>query len=1102
MTICTSCTSELPGGFAFCPFCGAPVEEEPRGAAEERKVVTCLFCDLVGFTARAERLDPEDVRAVLRPYHARVRSELERHGGTVEKFIGDAVMAVFGAPVSHEDDPERAVRAALAIRDAARSESIELRIGVATGEALVTLGARPAEGEGMASGDVVNTAARLQAAAPVYGVLVGETTYRATRRTIDYRPLVPVAAKGKSEPVRAWEAVGARARFGTEVLDHAAGAIVGRDRELDVLRAALERARDERAPQLVTIVGVPGIGKSRLVHELSRIADADPSLITWRQGRCLAYGEGVTFWALAEIVKAHAGILEADAPEAAEQKLRTVVADVVPEPREAAWVEARLRPLAGLEAATELAGERRGEAFAAWRRFFEALAVERPLVAVFEDLQWADDGLLDFLDELADWATDVPLLLVCTARPELLSRRPSWGGGKLNATTVALSPLSDAETALLIAQVLERSVIPAETQHTLLERAEGNPLYAEQFALLYAERGSAEELPLPEGLHGIVAARLDGLPAAEKTLLQAASVVGKVFWTGCLEQRPPESERLLRELARKGFVRRQLRSSVAGEDEYAFAHVLVRDVAYGQIPRGERSRRHRLVAQWIESLGRPDDHAEMLAHHWRSAFELAVAAGGDGDDLRDRTRLALRAAGDRAASLNAYAASESYYAAALALWPTDGPARADVGFRLARVLYLWGDDRREQALAEARDALVAVGDRAQAAEAAAFLSRIAWHRGDRSASLDHLAAAEELVAGAPPSRAKAGVLAISARQRTLAGDEANGVRLAREALALAEPLGLAELEAHALTTIGTALIDGRGAGRAELERALELAVAAGSPHVGTIQINLAVEAAFAGDFVREDELFGEAYRTAERFGDRDTLRFSRGDRIWTRWALGHWDEAAAEADAFIAECESDSHYLEHMARHVRAWIRFGRGDDGGAVDDAERARDHGRRIGDPQAVVPSLVQCAYLYAKLGRTVEARAHATEALAFATVPAPPLTLLTPVAAALGIEQELRDVFEQMGGGPWGVAARAGARGDHSQAAACFASMGSPTLEAFHRLAAAEALLADGRRAEGEAELERARAFYRSVGAKGYLEQADALMGSPAAAAGENA
>jgi len=1099
MAVCPSCSRELPGEFPFCPFCGAALGGAiERGTTEERKVVTCLFCDLVGFTARAERLDPEDVRALLAPYHARVRAELERHGGTVEKFIGDAVMAVFGAPVAHEDDPERAVRAALAIRDAAQDEGIELRIGIATGEALVTLGAHPAEGEGFAAGDVVNTAARLQAAAPVNGVLVGEATQRATRHAIEYREAEPVEAKGKAEPVPAWEAVEARSRFGTEVLDHAAGPLVGRERELDVLRSALERVRGEGSPQLVTLVGVPGIGKSRMLLELSRIADADPELITWRQGRCLAYGDGVTFWALAEIVKAQAGIQEADDEPEAARKLRAAVEDAVADPRDAAWIEARLRPLAGLAAEGELAGDRRGEAFTAWRRFFEALAEQRTLVLVFEDLQWADDGLLDFVDELADWASGVPLLLVCTARPELLTRRPSWGGGKLDAATVALSPLSDGETALLIAQVLERAVLPAETQQALLARAEGNPLYAEQFALLYAERGTAEELPLPESLQGIVAARLDGLSPAEKALLQDAAVVGKVFWTGCLDPAAEEPAPLLHALVRKGFLRPQRRSAVEGEDEHAFAHVLVRDVAYGQIPRGERARKHRRVAEWIESLGRPDDHAEMAAHHWRTALELARASGGDLGDLVEPTRHALGEAGDRAASLNAHRAAEGYYAEALALVPVDDSERPDLLFRRARALLLAGDDRREQALVEARDALRAAGDGAHAAEASAFLARLTWHQGNRDESVRHLADAEELVATAPPSPAKARVLAVSGRQRALAGDGDRGRALAEEALVMSERFELAELQAHALTTIGLALMQRNQGGRAELERALEIAEAANSPEAATIQINLAVEAAFAGDIRREDELFAEAYRTAERFGSTDNMRFSRGDRVWTRWALGNWDEATRMADAFIEECATSPHYLEHAVRSVRGWIRLGRGDADGALDDVERALEHGRQIGDPQGVLPALVQCAYVYAKLGRPAEARARAAEAIEYTRTAvdyAGILGMMAPVAAELGIQEELRGVLTEALEGPWEDAARFAARGDHSQAADLFASMGSPTLEAFFRLAAAESLHAAGRRALGEAELERALAFYRSVGATAYLEQGESLLAASA-------
>ena len=313
----------------------------------ERKVVTVLFADLVGFTARAEELDPEDVEAILRPYHERLRSELELFGGTVEKFIGDAVMALFGAPVAHEDDPERAVRAALAIRDwIAEEKELEARIAVNTGEALVDLGAHPESGEGMAAGDVVNTTARLQAAAPVNGVLVGETTYRATSQVIDYRPAEAVEAKGKAQAIRVWEAVQARSRLGVDVAHAHAVRLVGRERELAVLRDALGRALEDPSAQLVTIVGVPGIGKSRLVHELLQLVSARSDLVVWRQGRSLPYGEGVSLWSLAEMVKAQAGILDGDSSDEAAEKLVRAVDEVVSD--ESAWVLRHLRPLVGL----------------------------------------------------------------------------------------------------------------------------------------------------------------------------------------------------------------------------------------------------------------------------------------------------------------------------------------------------------------------------------------------------------------------------------------------------------------------------------------------------------------------------------------------------------------------------------------------------------------------------------------------------------------------------------------------------------------------------------------------------------------------------------
>ena len=714
MSICPSCGYGNQAGAKFCSECGAALAAAEPSAREERKVVTVLFADLVGFTSRAEQLDPEDVRALLSPYYARLRSELERFGGTVEKFIGDAVMALFGAPVAHEDDPERAVRAGLAIRDWVREQGqIQVRVGVNTGEALVTLGARPGHGEGMAAGDVVNTAARLQAAAPVNGVLVGERTYLPTQAVIEYRPAPPVAAKGKRAPVPAWEAVAARARLGVDVLHEARAALVGRDRELSVLRETLGRVRAERSPQLVTLVGVPGIGKSRLVYELWQVAEAEPELIGWRQGRSLPYGEGVSFWALAEMVKAQAGILEDDTAEEARDKLVQMTEQVLGGTAEAEWVRRHLGALAGLVENAALGGGR-SEAFAAWRQFVEALAEARPLVLVFEDLHWADDGLLDFVDYLAEWAGGVPLLVVGTARPELLARRPGWGGGKPNTVTLSLAPLSDQDTARLIGLLRGRAVLDAGQQTMLLAQAGGNPLYAEQYVQMLAEQGAGRELPVPDSVQGIIAARLDLLAAADKRLLQDAAVIGKVFWPEAvlaLGGAPGRGglEEQLHELERRQFVRRDRASSVAGQTQYAFTHVLVRDVAYGQIPRAARVGKHARAAGWIESLGRPDDHAEMLAHHYQAALHLARAAGQDTADLASRARAALQAAGDRALALNVLLAAAGFYRAALALWPQDErEQRASLLRLLGIVLYEAGDLEQAQAvLAEGAEAAAA-----------------------------------------------------------------------------------------------------------------------------------------------------------------------------------------------------------------------------------------------------------------------------------------------------------------------------------------------------------------------------------------------------------
>ena len=752
VSICPSCGHANPVGAKFCSECGAALVAAEPLAHEERKVVTVLFADLVGFTSRAEQMDPEDVRALLSPYYTRLRSELERFGGTVEKFIGDAAMALFGAPITHEDDPERAVRAALAIRDWIREEErVQVRLAVHTGEALITLGARLADGEGMAAGDVVNTAARLQAAAPVNGVLVGERTFRATRRAIEYREAPSVRAKGKKDLVPVWEALQARARPGADIPPEVLTPLVGRERELDVLRDTLARVRAERTTQLVTLVGVPGIGKSRLVHELSQLADAEHELINWRLGRSLPFGDGVSFWALAEMVKAQAGILEGDTPDQARAKLAAMAEEVVGGTRDAEWIHRHLGALVGVGDSGVVTGGDRSEVFAAWRYFFEALAERRPLVLVFEDLHWADDGLLDFVDYLAGWAGEVPLLVVGTARPELLARRPGWGGGKPNSVTLSLAPLSDTDTAALIGLLLGRAVLEAGQQAALLAHAGGNPLYAEQYVQMLAEQRAGQGLPLPESIQGIISARLDLLERREKRLLQDAAVIGNVFWPGGIAALggTPGGARLeenLHGLERKQFIRRERASSVADETQYAFVHVLLRDVAYGQIPRGARADKHARAAGWIESLGRTQDHAEMLAHHYLSALELASAASQDTTGLAPRARAALQAAGDRALALNAFAAAAGYYRAALALWPRDAQEqRAGLLRLLGTVLFEAGDaSEAETVLAEGAEVAAAADLPALRARIRILLAGIQDQRGRSFA--DTLAECEACIA--------------------------------------------------------------------------------------------------------------------------------------------------------------------------------------------------------------------------------------------------------------------------------------------------------------------------------------------------------------------
>jgi len=787
--------------------CAAPLAPVER--REERKVVSVLFADLVGFTSRSERLDVEEVRGTLDPYHATLRRALERFGGTVEKFIGDAVMAVFGAPVAREDDAERAVRAALALRDAIDEldADLHLRVGVCTGEALVAVGAHPERGEGIVSGDVVNTASRLQALAPVDGVLVGEATFRATERAIVYEPHEPVVAKGKAKPLACWVAREPRSLVPVAVRE--ATPLVGRERERSLLVDALERCRAERSVQLFTVVGVPGIGKSRLVAELRAHVEDEPEITTWRQGRVLSYGEGVAFWALAEIVKQQAGILESDDTATASAKLDSAIAAVGLAGVDAVWVRRQLAPLVGVESSGESGG--RNEAFAGWRMFVEALAGERAAVLVVEDLHWADEALLEFLDGLVERVGAVPLLVVCTARPELWERRSGWGGGKANALTISLQPLSEAETRELVGALIDPTLLTVESERELLARADGNPLYAQEYVRMLVERG-ADATALPETVQGIIAARLDALSSQEKSLLQDAAVIGRTVWLGALcalgERDRAEADELVFRLERKQLLRRARRSSVAAETELSFAHSLIEEVAYAQLTRPQRAERHERAAAWVERLaGDRDDRAELVAHHLTAALELRDALGQNTSALRARTLAALVAAARQAAARHDPAATIALAEKALAFDPGRN-IRAELLVRRVVAHYSAGT-ASEALLVEARDTALAAGRHEDAVQAAYLLVEWAEGQGVDAATFDRYGAeALALAAGRPPGPVTSLPAYFAAYRLVVKGQYAEARALADTEIERARAAGADQAAALLLVWSGSARVGG------------------------------------------------------------------------------------------------------------------------------------------------------------------------------------------------------------------------------------------------------------------------------------------------------
>jgi class 3 adenylate cyclase/tetratricopeptide (TPR) repeat protein len=1113
------CGSSFEDGAHFCSACGSPVSGRGQGSTEERKAVTALFCDLVGFTAASESADPEDVDRVLGAYFGVARAQIEGHGGVVEKFIGDAVVGIFGVPAAHEDDPERAVRAGLRIVEEAENlvaiggGPLRVRVGVNTGPVLVRLGVAPGSGRGFVAGDAVNTASRLQSIAPEMSVVVGDATHSATAQVFDYVELDSRPVKGKSGRVRVFRAIQPRARFGTDITRTHTSPFVGREVDLALLKGMFDKAVAGQSVQLVTVVGEPGLGKSRIVGELLSYVDNRPELVIWRQGRCLPYGEGVTFWALGEIVKAHAGILESDPPDVAVTRLDVVL----PAGPQRAWLRQRLLPLLGIEASSSAGRE---ELFTAWRLFLEHLAETAPAVLVFEDLHWADEAMLAFITYLADRVEGLPMLLVGTGRPDLFGRHPDYTSALSNANRVNLAPLSATEMARLVSALSVTALLPAQLQQAILDRVGGNPLYAEEFVrLLNDERrgaGTATELersdggpvPFPNSVQSLIAARLDTIDPDAKSLLADAAVLGKIFWAGAVAAMGGRDAdavtELLRELSRKELIRRARRSTIDGEAEYAFWHVLTRDVAYNQIPRADRADRHVAAAAWLESVAgeRVEDVAEVLAHHYTTAIELAEAAVDP--DLAARLQVpALRfltLAGDRALGLDTTAALTDY-GRALALTPPDHPQRATILARYGDAIFQAG---RFGEAAEALEEAVAIferdGDAAAAARALGILAAVLYMLGDaRGWALPSVALA--LLEALPPGPALVAALSERSRTEALQGRHEAAIGYADQSLTLAGEFGMdPPARAFAYRGLARALIADR-AGLADMREAIAVATEAGEGRDAALFHNNLGMAAWVFD---GPEPSLEIISTG--------ITFARSRGLAGTADAGRLDEALDLAGSLAAGFETSGNIADLiMIRAAEARVRVLRGHPEEAADRLDWLVVATRETNDPQHLASGLGSAALTRAALGDARGALALLTELEASPgthgiTYYAALLPAMVRTALALGSAELAERLIDGVQTYPYGRhslvtahAALAEVRGDldaaaagHADAARRWAELGVVPERAFALLGHGRAMVALNRSASSREVLEQAAAVFRRLGAMPALAEIDALLG----------
>jgi len=963
--------------------------------ATERRLVSVLFTDLVGFTTLSESRDSEEVRDLLSRYFDTCRTVIFRYGGTVEKFIGDAVMAVWGTPVANEDDPERGVRAAIDLVEAVSTLGVEVgapdlraRAGVLTGEATVNLAAH---GEGMVAGDVVNTASRIQSVAEPGSVFVGEATRRASEAAIAYEDAGIHELKGKAEPVHLWRALRVTAgRGGLMKSEGLEAPFVGRDRELKLVKDLFHACVDQGRATLVQVTGIAGIGKSRLGWEFFKYMDGLRGLFLWHRGRCLAYGEGVTYWALAEMVRGRVGIVEGEDRASATVKLHETVERYMSDPEDRRFAEPRLAHLIGLE---ERTAPDKTDLFAAWRLFFERLAESNPVLMVIEDLQWADPSLLEFLDYLLEWSRTFPIFLMTLARPGIDGT--SLTAAKRNATSIYLEPLSRPAMEQLLTGLVPG--LPGELTHKILDRAEGVPLYAVETVRMLLDRGllvedgpayrmtgPIEDLEVPETLHALMAARLDGLSQEERRLVQDASVLGKTFTRAAatavsgLGER--ELEPLLASLVAKEVLSIQADPRSPERGQYGFLQDLGRRVAYETISKKERKTKHLKTAIYLETTSgyEEDEIVEVVASHYKEAYRTAPDAP-DAQDIKVKARDMLVRGGEHAASLAANEEAQRYYEQAAEL--TDDPVEQAKLFERAGVMASVGG-RTDEATARYERAIAlfeAEGRTHPAARVSARLGAVGQQKGQLNQAVERMEAAFEVLASETPDADLASLAAELGRLLFFAGRSDAAVEPIEIALDLAEAFWLPEVLSNALNTKGL-LVMAKGRRREAqglIKYALEVALENdASAAVVRAYYNLA-EIIAHGDRHEEARAYAaDGLAFARRVGNR-LWEWNFLSQVYPLYCLGQWDEALA----LMAELPKENFSQVRIAfigfAHVVPAISVHRGD----LDEARRALELVAELGtssDVQDLSCFAVGRARLLRAEGRHAEALAAAEEAL----------------------------------------------------------------------------------------------------------------------------